>query len=137
MIVLKFGGTSVGGAEEIKRTAAIVKTRLARKPIVVVSAMSGVTNALLAIGEQSAKGHLIGAVRSVEAIRTRHIEVAEKLLGSTEACGEICAEMSALCDELAHLAEALSTLGDATPRSFDLMASFGEQLSSMLVAAVF
>ena len=136
MIVLKFGGTSVGDAEAIKRTAGIVRSRLDRKPIVVVSALAGVTNALLAIGEQSAKGHLIGAVRSVEAIRQRHIEQAEKLLGSTDECGEICAEMSALCDELAHLAEALSTLGDATPRSFDLIAAFGEQLSSMLVAAV-
>ena len=136
MIVLKFGGTSVGDADAIKRTAGIVRSRLDRKPIVVVSALAGVTNALLAIGEQSAKGHLIGAVRSVEAIRQRHIEQAEKLLGSTDACGEICAEMSALCDELAHLAEALSTLGDATPRSFDLIAAFGEQLSSMLVAAV-
>lgn len=136
MIVLKFGGTSVGDAEAIKRTAGIVRSRLDRKPIVVVSALAGVTNALLAIGEQSAKGHLIGAVRSVEAIRQRHIEQAEKLLGSTEECGDICGEMSALCDELAHLAEALSTLGDATPRSFDLIAAFGEQLSSMLVAAV-
>ncbi|HET9426484.1 MAG TPA: lysine-sensitive aspartokinase 3 [Gemmatimonadaceae bacterium] len=136
MIVLKFGGTSVGDAEAIKRTAGIVRSRLDRKPIVVVSALAGVTNALLAIGEQSAKGHLIGAVRSVEAIRTRHIEQAEKLLGSTEECADICGEMSAMCDELAHLAEALSTLGDATPRSFDLIAAFGEQLSSMLVAAV-
>lgn len=136
MIVLKFGGTSVGDAEAIKRTAGIVRSRFDRKPIVVVSALAGVTNALLAIGEQSARGHLIGAVRSVEAIRQRHIEQAEKLLGSTDECGEICAEMSALCDELAHLAEALSTLGDATPRSFDLIAAFGEQLSSMLVTAV-
>jgi aspartate kinase len=135
VIVLKFGGTSVGDAEAIGRTAGIVRSRADKKPIVVVSAMAGVTNGLLAIGEQSAKGHLIGAVRAVEAIRQRHIEQAEKLMGSTEACADLCGEMSALCDELAHLAEALSTLGDATPRSFDLIASFGEQLSSMLVAA--
>jgi aspartate kinase len=136
VIVLKFGGTSVGDAEAIKRTAGIIRSRVDRKPIVVVSALAGVTNALLAIGEQSAKGHLIGAVRSVEAIRSRHIEQAEKMLGSTEECADICGEMSALCDELAHLAEALATLGDATPRSFDLIAAFGEQLSSMLVATV-
>jgi aspartate kinase len=135
VIVLKFGGTSVGDAEAIGRTAGIVSSRADRKPIVVVSAMAGVTNGLLAIGEQSAKGHLIGAVRAVEAIRQRHLEQAEKLLGASEACADLCGEMSALCDELAHLAEALSTLGDATPRSFDLIASFGEQLSSMLVAA--
>lgn len=137
MIVLKFGGTSVGDAEAIKRTASIVAARRDRKPIVVVSALAGVTNALLAIGEQSAKGHLIGAVRSVEAIRARHIEQAEKMLGATDVCTEVCAEMSALCDELAHLAEALCTLGDATPRSIDLISSFGEQLSSILCVAAF
>jgi aspartate kinase len=137
VIVLKFGGTSVGDAEAIKRTASIVRSRLDRKPIVVVSAMSGVTNALLAIGEQAAKGHLIGAVRSVEALRERHIQTAEALLGSSEECAEVCAEISAVCDELAHLAEALKTLGDATPRSFDQIAAMGEQLSSMLVAAVY
>ena len=137
MIVLKFGGTSVGDAEAIARTATIVASRRERKPIVVVSALAGVTNALIAIGEQASKGHLIGAVRSVEAIRARHIEQAEKLLGNTEECGEICGEMSALCDELAHLAEALSTLADATPRSMDMLASFGEQLSSILCVAAF
>ena len=137
MIVLKFGGTSVGDAEAIKRTAGIVRTRIDRKPIIVVSAMSGVTNALLAIGEQASKGHLIGAVRSVEAIRERHLKTAEQLLGSSEECADICAEMSAICDELAHLAEALRTLGDATPRSYDQIAAMGEQLSSMLVAAVY
>jgi aspartate kinase len=137
VIVLKFGGTSVGDAESIKRTASIVASRRDRKPIVVVSAMAGVTNALIAIGEQASKGHLIGAVRSVEAIRARHLEQAEKLLGSTEECADVCGEMSALCDELAHLAEALSTLGDTTPRSLDMVASFGEQLSSILCVAAF
>src|SRR4029079_1905701 len=52
-------------------------------------------------------------------------------------CAAACAEISAVCDELAHLAEALRTLGDATPRSFDQIAAMGEQLSSMLVAAVY
>jgi aspartate kinase len=137
VIVLKFGGTSVGDAEAIKRTASIVRSRLERKPIVVVSAMSGVTNALLAIGEQAAKGQLIGAVRAVEALRERHLETAEALLGTTEECADVCGEISAVCDELAHLAEALRTLGDATPRSFDQIAAMGEQLSSMLVAAVY
>jgi aspartate kinase len=137
VIVLKFGGTSVGDAEAIKRTASIVASRLDKKPIVVVSALAGVTNALLAIGEQSAKGHLIGAIRSVEAIRSRHMEQAERMLGSTDECADVCAEMSALCDELANLAQALATLGDATPRSIDLISAFGEQLSSLLCVAAF
>ena len=137
MIVVKFGGTSVGDAEAIERAAGIVKSRLPRQPAVVVSALGGATNSLLAIGEQSAKGHLIGALRGVEALRDRHFQQCEKLLGTSEAAAEVAAEMSATFDELASLAEALSVLGHATPRSFDAIASFGEQLSSQLVAAFF
>jgi aspartate kinase len=137
VIVVKFGGTSVGDAQSIERAAEIVKGRLARQPAVVVSALGGATNALLAIGEQSAKGHLIGALRGVETLRDRHFQQCEKLLGKSEEASEVAAEMSASFDELASLAEALSVLGHATPRSFDAIAAFGEQLSSHLVAAFF
>ena len=137
MIVVKFGGTSVGDAEAIERTAAIVKGRLDRQPAVVVSALGGATNSLLAIGEQSAKGHLIGALRGVESLRDRHFQQCEKLLGTSAEAGEVAEEMSATFDELASLAEALSVLGHATPRSFDAIAAFGEQLSSHLVASFF
>ena len=137
MIVVKFGGTSVGDAESIERAAEIVKGRLARQPAVVVSALGGATNSLLAIGEQSAKGHLIGALRGVETLRDRHFQQCEKLLGTSAESSEVAEEMSASFDELASLAEALSVLGHATPRSFDAIAAFGEQLSSHLVAAFF
>ena len=137
MIVIKFGGTSVGDAEAIGRAADIVKGRLDRQPAVIVSALGGATNALLAIGEQSAKGHLIGALRGVESLRDRHFQQCESLLGTSPEASEVAAEMSAIFDELASLAEALSVLGHATPRSFDAIAAFGEQLSSNLVAAFF
>ena len=137
MIVVKFGGTSVGDAAAIARAAAIVTSRLPRRPIVVVSALSGATNALLAVGEQSAKGHLIGALRGVETLRERHLRECETLLGGTDAADDIGGELSAMFDELAHLAEALSTLGHVTPRSLDAIACFGEQLSSSLVTAYF
>ena len=137
MIVVKFGGTSVGDAEAIRRAAAIVAARRNRQPIVVVSAMAGVTNALLALAEQSARGELIGAIRSVEGIRERHMQQAELLLGDGAESADVCAELSAMVDELAHLTEALNTLGDVTPRSLDAIASYGEQLSSLLVVAAF
>jgi aspartate kinase len=137
VIVVKFGGTSVGDAEAIERTAEIVKGRLDRQPAIIVSALGGATNSLLAIGEQSAKGHLIGALRGVETLRDRHFQQCENLLGTSSEASEVAGEMSATFDELASLAEALSVLGHATPRSFDAIAAFGEQLSSHLVAAFF
>ncbi len=137
MIVLKFGGTSVGDAEAIARTGRIVSTRVDQGAVVVVSALAGVTNALIALAEQAAKGHLIGALGAVEALRARHMEQATLLLGEGERATETIAELSAMADELAHLAEALATLGDLTPRSLDAIASFGEKMSSLLCVAAF
>ncbi len=135
MIVLKFGGTSVGDPEAIERLAEVVRTRLEHGATVVVSAMSGTTNTLLEIAEQSSRGQLIVAVRLVEGMRERHLRAAERLLGPGAAADDLCGELSALCDELASLAEALSVLGHLTPRSEDAITAFGEQLSAPLVAA--
>src|SRR6185503_11036341 len=135
VIVLKFGGTSVGDAEAIARTGRIVATRGGRGPIVVVSALAGVTNALIAIAEQAAKGHLIGALRGIEALRERHLGQAELLLGTSDAAADTCSELSAMIDELAHLAEALATLGDLTLRSLDAISAYGEKMSSLLCVA--
>jgi aspartate kinase len=137
VIVVKFGGTSVGDADAIRRTAEIVRGRLDRRPIVIVSALAGATNALIAIAEQAARGQLIGAVRNVQALRERHLEQAERLLGDGAECAEVSSEMSVLFDELASLAEALSVLGDLTPRSLDTIAAVGERLSSLLVTAAY
>jgi aspartate kinase len=135
VIVVKFGGTSVADAAAITRATEIVRGRLDRDPIVVVSALAGTTNALLALAEQASRGQLIGAVRAVEALRERHLAQSAALLGTGEAADELCAELSAMFDELAHLAEALSVLGDLTPRSKDAIAAMGERLSSQLVVA--
>lgn len=137
MIVVKFGGTSVGDADAIDRAAAIVRDRAPRRPLVVVSALGGATNALLAIADQAAEGQLIAAIRGVEALRERHLQTAERLLRPGPELNEVQAELSVTFDELAHLAEALSTLGHATPRSRDAIASKGEMMSSILVVAAF
>ena len=137
MIVVKFGGTSVGSAEAIDRAASIVRGRMPGRPLVVVSAMAGVTNALLAIAEQAARGHLVGAVRGVEVLRERHLAAVQALVPDAGTAGELAAELSATFDELARLAEALSVLGYLTPRSLDAIAAQGELLSSQLVTAAF
>ncbi|HEX8848907.1 MAG TPA: lysine-sensitive aspartokinase 3 [Gemmatimonadaceae bacterium] len=135
MIVVKFGGTSVADADAIRRAVEIVRGRLDRDPVVVVSALAGATNSLLAIAEQASRGQLIGAVRAVEALRERHLAQATELLGDDTEARDLSAELSAMFDELAHLAEALSVLGDLTPRSKDAIAAIGERLSSQLVVA--
>ncbi|HET9011012.1 MAG TPA: hypothetical protein VFN38_04320, partial [Gemmatimonadaceae bacterium] len=105
MIVCKFGGTSVGDADAIARTARIIEGRRDRHPVVVVSALGGTTNQLLQVAEQAAKGQLIGALRAVEGLRDRHLAQTQRLLAGADA-DEVCNELSAMFDELAALAEA-------------------------------
>ncbi len=135
MIVVKFGGTSVGDAAAIRRAAGIVRSRLPRKPVVVVSALGGTTNALLALAEQAAQGQLIAALRGVETLRDRHLSLADELLGSVAA--DVTGDLASTFDELASLAEALSVLGHMTPRSLDAVTAKGELLSSRIVVAAF
>jgi aspartate kinase len=136
VIVSKFGGTSVADAEAITRTAEIIRGRVSRQPVVVVSAMAGVTNDLLALAEHAVAGQLLTAMQSVEALRQRHFAAAEQLLGAG-AAGDLCSEMSVMFDELASLAGALSVLGHLTPRSLDAIAATGELLSSQIVVAAY
>jgi aspartate kinase len=136
VIVCKFGGTSVGDADAIRRTAAIIKGRAGLGPIAVVSALGGATNVLLDIAEQAARGQLIAALRGVEGLRDRHLSVAGQLLPEKGSDG-VLLDLGAMCDDIASLAEALSVLGHLTPRSLDAVASFGERMSSLLISAAF
>ena len=135
MIVMKFGGTSVGDATAIRRTAETVRGRLSRGPVVVVSALSGTTNALLTAAEQAAAGNLVAAISTVQQLRERHLTAVAELVGTGLDAHDLAATESVHLDELAQLVEALSVLGHVTPRSIDAMASIGEQLSAPMVTA--
>jgi aspartate kinase len=137
VIVAKFGGTSVADAAAIRRTGEIVRGRLGRAPVIVVSALAGATNALLSAAELAASGQLVAALEHVSQLRDRHLATISELLGSGPEAHELRAETSLMFDELAHLAEALSVLGFATPRSMDAVASMGERLSAPICAAAF
>jgi aspartate kinase len=137
VIVAKFGGTSVCDAAAIGRVAAIVRGRVPRSPVVVVSALAGATDALLDIAERAGRGELLIAIRLVEELRTRHLAVAEELLGAGGEGAEVASEIGASFDELAQLAEALSVLGHVTPRCLDAIAATGEGVAAPLVAAAF
>ena len=137
MIVAKFGGTSVADAAAIRRTGEIVRGRLGRAPVIVVSALAGATNALLSAAELAASGQLVAALEHVSQLRDRHLATISELLGSGPESHALRAETSLMFDELAHLAEALSVLGFATPRSMDAVASMGERLSAPICAAAF
>ena len=137
MIVAKFGGTSVADAAAITRVIDIISARCAERPIVVVSALGGATNQLLAIAHKAVAGELLASLDLVGQLRDRHVREAQALLGNGPEADELIGEIGSTFDELAHLAEALRTLGFLTPRSLDAVAAVGELLSSQMVAAAF
>src|SRR5260221_13794364 len=76
VVVMKFGGTSVEDADAIRRVIGIVQSRLDAQPVVVVSALAGVTDQLLEAGNAAATGHLGSALATVRDIYVRHEELA-------------------------------------------------------------
>ncbi len=122
MIVMKFGGTSVESAEAIGRVASIVRGRLDRRPVVVVSAMGKTTNRLLSIAHHAVNGHRDEALRELLALRDFHLR--ESAMERT---------IDSHFQELTELTKGLAILGELTPRSIDALSSFGERLSSLIV----
>src|ERR1700737_5401348 len=136
MIVMKFGGTSVQDAKAIERVAHIVQGRLADRPVVVVSAMAKVTDSLLAMGKAAGGGDRKTALKMARALRERHYDTAGELLGTalfTEFHGDLGADF----EDLDELLRGIGAVGEITPRTYDYVASFGEVLSSKIVAAAF
>jgi aspartate kinase len=130
MIVAKFGGTSVGDAAAIRRLIDIIRSRRREQPVVVVSALAKVTDALLAIAPlvESGKGSAVDA--AVLALVARHAETSRELPGSEKALEQIRMDATALGRELTR------SLGKRmTPAALDALAGRGELWSSRLIAA--
>jgi aspartate kinase len=127
MIVMKFGGTSVESAEAIQRVADIVRDRLSRHPVVVVSAMGKTTNKLLNIASTAAAGERQRALTLLTELQDLH---------ARESAG-VDGEVAAHFQELMELVKGLSVMGELTPRTTDAISSYGERISSIIVAALF
>jgi aspartate kinase len=123
VIVMKFGGTSVGGAAAIGQVVEVVRSQLQRRPVVVVSAHAGVTDALLAAARAAATGEA-----DTGAIVARHREILRGLSLDEHL-------LDPLLDELRDLARGVRLVGETSAKVVDAMASYGERLSSRVVAA--
>ncbi len=136
MIVMKFGGTSVENEAAISRVADIVRGRLNERPVVVVSALAGVTDALLAMSAAAASGSLHEALKLLRKIRQRHLAVLSALVsGPGEAA--VREEILALLNSTQDVLRGVSALGELTPRTTDNILATGELLSSRIVSAAF
>jgi aspartate kinase len=138
IVVMKFGGTSVEDSAAMLRTAAIVAGRLRKglKPIVVVSAMSKVTDTLLAAAAAAGRNGREEALKLSDILRTRHLKTAAELV-SGDRLTSLQLNIHHDFDTLDDLLRGISAVGELTPRTSDNVVSFGERLSSQMVASAF
>jgi aspartokinase/homoserine dehydrogenase 1 len=143
MIVHKFGGTSVGDAERIGNVAGIIQKAYREQEnalnpgtVVVVSAMSGVTDQLIRSARAAARGE-DSLYREIKAsLLKRHLEVVENLLAQSPARLEMGGAIEDKLNELERFLRSIAMLGELTPRGQDAVVSFGEILSSKILAAL-
>jgi aspartate kinase len=133
-LVMKFGGTSVADAAAIRRLLELVAAVRGDggRPVVVVSALSGVTNELLEAAAAAQKTD--GAAETIlDRLRARHLDLTVQL--ATDLREDVTAAITAQFEELGAVIHAVRTLKDLSPRSLDAIASTGELLSSRIVHA--
>jgi len=136
MKILKFGGSSVADAERIKKVIEIIRKNIleGNEISVVVSAMGGVTDMLIRLCDTIRGGDGTGddIIRNIE---EKHLEAARLLL-PVENHPQAMAEIMSTCNELTDIARGASLLSEVTPRTKDLILSFGERLSAYLLCQV-
>src|SRR5687768_3873640 len=144
MKVMKFGGTSVADQPAIERLIALVRAERqseaqieggdSRGPVVVVSALSGVTDRLLGVAALAGSGDVEGARTSLEDLRARHIKVSD-VIRDQAARQSVVDSLNREFDDLQRVVSALAVLQEVSPRWLDTLAASGEILSSQIVAA--
>ena len=137
-LLMKFGGTSVGTRQAVEQVISIVRD--SRKDwqnvLVVTSALSGVTNLLLNSAAAAAAGDREPYHAAVEELRQRHMELVRDLVADSLAALAVTEEIHQLLAEFTALGEAISVLGEATPRAMDTVAALGERLSVRVLTSV-
>ena len=144
MNVMKFGGTSVADQPAIERLIALVRAErqaewrqqggAARGPVVVVSALSGVTDRLLGVAALAGAGDIEGARASLNDLRRRHLTVSE-VVSDAALRASLVESMHCEFDAIGRVVDALAVLREVSPRWLDTLAATGEIVSSQIVAA--
>ncbi len=133
-VILKFGGTSVRDADAMRRVVSIVEAERGRSPVVVTSACAGITDALLHCARLSGERRLDEALDLATGICTRHRAILDELNSNAE---KTRSDLDTLLGEIERLVHGVLLLGELSPRTVDLFASYGERLSSLLLAEAF
>src|SRR5438477_5108018 len=128
MVVVKFGGTSVGAVPQIDRAARIIQSMRDSKPVVILSAMGGVTDLLLQAGEAAVSGQVQARDDKLWEIRSRHDQAINELFKDRSVAVALQDIERTLWEEIQKVFTGVSLLREMSTRSRDLISSFGERL---------
>lgn len=131
----KFGGASLADAAGVRRAVEIVLAHRPARLVVVVSAMGGVTDALLEAARRATEGETSHVRTAAETLRAQHTRAARALVPAGERLNQLLAQVDAAVDELKPLGGGLGILRELTPRTIDYLVARGERLSALLFAA--
>src|SRR3972149_8940082 len=132
---MKFGGSSVGGVEALKKVVALIRDYASENDVVVVtSAMNGVTNSLIQAATRASQREEKHAAEVAEQLRTKHENVCRQVITTTDEFNRTMARLNLELRELEKALTGISYLGELTPRSQDYVLSFGEKLSTLVLA---
>src|SRR5579862_7272820 len=135
LLVMKFGGTSMGSAERIRVAAAICTEQKVQRPVLaVVSAMSGVTDLLLGALRHAEGDDKAGIESSIRTLTERHEKTCHELLREPVRCDRAMAGIRELIADFRRIAHGMLMLGDRPPKSVDEAISIGERLSALMTA---
>jgi aspartate kinase len=135
LLLMKFGGTSLGSAERIRVAADICAAERRRRPVaVVVSAMSKVTDLLLEILRRAESGDRPGVGYDIRRLEERHVQTCRELLPD-ERQPPVREAVRSLIADFERIAGGIAMLGEWPPRSVDDALSVGERLSALLLSA--
>jgi len=136
MIVMKFGGTSVGDSDCIRNAAGLVRAAAETHGpvVVVVSAMSGVTNALIDAAFDAARGERDTWMTAKDELLERHRNAVLEVASDVKRGIVVLEQIEHLLDNFANLCNSIAVLGELTPRGLDVVSSFGERMSVGIVA---
>ncbi len=134
LLVMKFGGTSVGSPEAIRRAAELAAQTVADwRPVVVSSAMAKVTDLLLDTMAHAEAGDEATLEKNLAALEDKHVRAARELLPA-ERHEPVIEQIRGLVEGYARVARGMLLLGERPPRSEDEAVATGERLSTLLIA---
>src|SRR6476620_864736 len=135
LLVMKFGGTSMGSADRIRTAAQICATARRERPVVVVvSAMSKVTDLLLDTLRVAELGKSVDFEANLKKLEARHVETCRELLPEPACANAIC-EVGIIVGEFSRIAHGMLIVGERPPKSVDEAVATGERLSALIISS--